>query len=390
MKKLFVLNEDLTFLNFGSFGACPKEILDEFIRLQYLLESDPVNFMTRLGCDLLEESREALAAYIHCSAKDLLFVPNPTYAVNLIAKNIGLATNDEVLTTDLEYGAIDRTWSYYCEQRGAKYIKQPISLPIQSKEQVISDFWKGYSSHTKVVFISQITSSTGLILPVKEICEEAKKRGLITVVDGAHVPGHIPLDLSDLKADFYTGACHKWMMTPKGSSFLVVKEEFQQQLDPLIISWGYNPNGTFHEYHQFNGTRDFSAYLTVPKAIEFMRKWDWEAVSADCRQQVLKNAPKLYDVLNTSPLTPLNDSFLAQMCSAEIKTTSPEQLHDLLLSDYNIQVPIMRHGDKTYIRFSYQAFNTPKEIDYLVAALAAISRKTGLITSKVDTYDSIN
>jgi isopenicillin-N epimerase len=382
MKHHFLLDEKTTFLNAGSFGACPTEIFEESIRLQRLLEADPVNFMTHLGHDLLKESLQSLASYIHCSAKDLLFVPNPSYAVNLIAKNIQLKEGDEVLSTNLEYGAIDRTWHYYCNQRGASYIQQPIQLPIQSKEAMIADFWKGYTQHTKVVFISQITSSTGLILPVKEICEEAKKRGLITIVDGAHVPGHIPLDLSNLAADFYTGACHKWMMTPKGSSFLMVKEEFQPQLDPLIISWGYNPGGTFHDYHQFNGTRDFSAYLTIPKSIEFMQKWDWKTVSAHCKEQVLKNAYKLFDVLNTSPLAPLNNDFFGQMCSAEITTENPEALHDLLLSDYNIQVPVMPHGDNCYIRFSYQAFNTPKEIDYLVAALSAISRKTALIRIK--------
>ena len=141
---------------------------------------------------------------------------NPTYAINVLAKNLNLNHGDEVLATNLEYGALDRTWAYYCKKNGAKYIRQHIDLPIQSKKHFIENFWKGYTSNTKIIFISQITSTTGLILPVKEICEEAKNKGLLTIVDGAHVPGHIELDLSEIKADFYTGACHKWMMTPKG------------------------------------------------------------------------------------------------------------------------------------------------------------------------------
>ena len=216
MKNLFILNQDITFLNFGSFGACPKEIFDDYINWQRLLEKEPVQFITVDGYQYLKKSREALAAYIQCDSEDIIFIPNPTHAFNILAKNLELNPGDEILTTALEYGAMDRTWEYYCEKSGAKYIKQSISLPIQSKEEFIHEFWKGYSDKTKYIFISQITSSTALILPVKEICEEAKKRGLITIVDGAHVPGHIDLNLSELQADYYTGACHKWMMTPKG------------------------------------------------------------------------------------------------------------------------------------------------------------------------------
>jgi isopenicillin-N epimerase len=239
MKELFLLRDDITFLNFGSFGATPKEVFDDYVKWQLLLENEPVQFITVDGYRYINEARIALAEFISCNHENLVFVPNPTYAINIIAKNLKLIQGDEILSTTLEYGAMDRTWNYYCEKQGASYIQQKISLPIQSKESFLHEFWQGYSHKTKVVFISQITSSTGLILPVKEICEEAKQRGLITIVDGAHVPAHIDLNLSELKADFYTGACHKWMMTPKGSSFLHVHPNFQKELDPLIISWGY-------------------------------------------------------------------------------------------------------------------------------------------------------
>ena len=383
MKDLFLLDSDITFLNFGSFGACPKEIFDDFIQWQYLLEKEPVQFIAFEGGKYVKNSRSALAKYINCDANDLIFVPNPTHAVNLIAKNIKLAAGDEVLSTNLEYGAIDRTWNYYCKATGAKYVQQPISLPLTSKEVFIEEFWKGYSSKTKVVFISQITSTTGLIFPVKEICEEAKKRGLITIVDGAHVPGHIDLDLGDIQADFYTGACHKWMMTPKGCSFLYVKPEFQAMLDPLIISWGYQSaapsDSQFFDYHQFNGTRDFSAYLTVPKAIEFMQKHDWKNVSKLCKGIVLASAPPLFELLNTQPLAPLTKEFFGQMCSVEIKTTAPEKLQRLLFEKYRIEIPIMRQADKCYIRFSFQAFNSVSDIEYLVQCLAKVKKETTLI-----------
>ena len=268
MKNLFLLDKEITFLNFGSFGACPKEIFDDYINWQYLQEKEPVQYITVDGYDYLKKSREALATSINCDAQDLVFVPNPTHAFNILAKNLFLNPGDEILTTNLEYGAMDKTWEYYCEKAGAKYVRQAISLPIQSKEDFIHEFWKGYSDKTKYIFISQITSSTALILPVKEICDEAKKRGLITIVDGAHVPGHIELNLSELQADYYSGACHKWMMTPKGCSFLYVKKEFQENLDPLIISWGFksiNPSDSkFFDYHQFFAYQQFFAYHHQP------------------------------------------------------------------------------------------------------------------------------
>lgn len=383
MKELFLLRDGITFLNFGSFGATPKELFDDYVRWQLLLEKEPVQFITVDGYRYLNVARNALAAFISCDAENLIFVPNPTHAINIIAKNIRLNHGEEILSTSLEYGAMDRTWDYYCEQLGAKYIQQPISLPIESKESFLIEFWKGYSDKTKVIFISQITSSTGLILPVKEICAEAKKRGLITIVDGAHVPAHIDLNLAELKADFYTGACHKWMMTPKGSSFLYVHPNFQHQLDPLIVSWGYKSstpsNSQFFDYHQFNGTRDFSAYLTIPKSIEFMKKHAWKEKTEACRNQLIDNAPKLFKLLNTKPLAPLTKEFFGQLCSAEIKTNEPEKLQRLLFEQYKIEIPVMRHKDKCYIRFSFQVFNTSAEIDYLISCLNEVIKNTDLI-----------
>lgn len=174
LKKLFLLDPSVTFLNFGSFGACPKPVFDDYQKWQRELEFEPVRFIAVNGVEYMKQSRQALAEYIHCNADDIVFTPNPTFAINIVAKNLKLNPNDEILSTDLEYGAMDRTWEYYCGKLGAKFIRQPIRFPIESKEDFINQFWKGYSSKTKVVFISQITSATALILPVKEICDEAK------------------------------------------------------------------------------------------------------------------------------------------------------------------------------------------------------------------------
>ncbi len=383
MKDLFLLRDDIVFLNFGSFGATPKPIFEDYQKWQLLLEREPVQFITVDGYDYIKESRSALARYVNCMEEELVFVSNPTYAINILAKSINLQSGDEILTTDLEYGAMDKTWEYYGKQKGFNYIKQKISLPLTDKEYFIHEFFKGYSDRTKAIFISQITSSTGLIFPVKEICEEAKNRGLITIVDGAHVPGHIPLDLNDLKVDYYTGACHKWMMAPKGCSFLYARKEHHDDLDPLIISWGYKSSmpsdSIFFDHHQFNGTRDFSAFLTLPACVTFLKEHNWTERSIECKHKVLEYADLIADELKTEPLAPRTSEFYGQLCSTVIQTMEPARLQRLLFEKYRIEVPVMAHGDRTFIRFSVQAFNTREEIEYLIRSLHEIKKSTDLI-----------
>ena len=383
LKNKFLLNPDITYLNFGSFGACPKPIFEDYQKWQLELEQEPTQFITVNGPRYLKESREALAAYINCEADNLVYVTNPSYAINIIAKSLKLNAGDEILSTDLEYGALDRTWNYYTKKAGAKYIRQHIELPLISKEKFIEDFFKGLTPKTKAVFISQITSTTALILPVKEICALAKQKGLLTIVDGAHVPGHVPLNLADLEADIYTGACHKWMLTPKGCTFLYVKKEFQDLFDPLVVSWGYEADfpssSQFLDYHQMQGTRDFSAFLTVPKAIAFMKEHTWEEVAADSRELVQKNALRFCELVGAKPLCPVNDEFLGQMFSIPIKPLSPERLQRYLFQTYNIEIPVMRHGNDTYLRYSINGFNSQADLDRLYMALKEIIEVTDFI-----------
>lgn len=384
LKSLFLLDPEVTYLNFGSFGSCPKPVFEDYQAWQLLLEREPVQYIAVNGGSYLKASREALAAYVHCDADDLVYVTNPSYAVNIIARSLKLAPGDEVLSTNIEYGALDRTWNYYCRKAGAIYVRQEIPLPVTTKDALIDAFWKGYSSRTKAIFISQITSSTALRLPVEEICVEAKRRGLLTIVDGAHVPGHIPLDLSRLEADIYTGACHKWMMTPKGCSFLYVKKDYQRLFDPLVVSWGYESaapsQSRFLDYHQMQGTRDFSAFLTVPKAIEFMKAQHWEVeVAPHCRQLAWDNYSRFCELLHTAPLCPLSDDFLGQMCSVPIRSSQPELLQRHLFERYRIEVPVMRQDSRVFLRYSIQGYNGQDDLDRLYTALTEIKMAGELI-----------
>ena len=376
LKAQFLLNPGVTYLNFGSFGACPKPIFEDYQKWQLELERDPVQFMTVNGPCYLKASREALAKYIDCDADDVVYVTNPSYGINIIAKSLQLKAGEEILSTNLEYGALDRTWNYYCKKAGAKYVRQEISLPLVSKEQFIEDFFRGLTDKTKAIYISHITSATALMFPVKEICDMAKARGLFTIVDGAHVPGHIPLNIKELQPDVYTGACHKWMCAPKGCSFLYVKKEWQQLFDPLLISWGYESmypsHSQFLDYHQTQGTRDFSAFLSIPKTIEFLYENDWPKVAADCRQLAHSNYIRFCSLFKTQPLCPVTDEFLGQMCSIPVTTSQPEKLHQILFEKYKIEIPVMKQGNLTFIRYSIQVFNSQEDLDNLYSALSEI------------------
>ena len=379
MKDLFLLDPDITYLNFGSFGACPKAVFSEYQRIQLELEQRPVQFMVNTGMKELNVARESLAGYLTCAANDLVYMTNPSYGINTIAKSIALQSGDEVLTTNLEYGAMDRTWNYYCNKAGAKYVQQEIKFPIQSKAHFLEQFWKGYTSNTKIIFISHITSSTGLILPVEEIINEAKKRGLMTIIDGAHVPGQLPLNLTELGADIYVGACHKWMMGPKGSSFLYVNKKEQHWVDPLLISWGFQSDtpsdSAFIDYHQTAGTRDFSAFLSIPSCIDFMKEHNWEEVRAHCQNKTIGWALKFQEKLGFEPISPIDSSFIGQMFSIPIRTADPVLLKKKLYNEYQIEIPVFLNHDDVFIRFSYQAFNSDDNLNRLLEVLVFLEKE---------------
>lgn len=384
LKEQFLLNKDIHFLNFGSFGATPKPIFDNYQQWQRVLEAEPVQFMAFDGYEYLATSRAALANYLHCEDKDdLVYITSPTFGVNVIAKSFPLEEGDEILATNIEYGACDKTWEYYCEKKKAIYRRQPITLPITNKETFIAEFFEGLRPTTKAIFISHITSATALIFPVKEICAIAKSKGLITIVDGAHAPAQVELNIGELMADFYVGACHKWMMAPKGCSFLYAHKSVQHICEPLVVSWGYKAakpsHSAFLDYHQMIGTRDFSAFLTVPLCIKFMQENNWETVARKCHEMVLANAQMFYDLLGTKPISPLTSEWIGQMISIPIKTTEPEILQRKLFVDYKIEIPLMRQGEDVYIRYSINAFNTMENLEALYKALSEIKKEATLI-----------
>ena len=276
---VFLLNPNIIFLNHGSFGACPKPVFEEYQRWQRELERQPVEFLGRRFDDLMHEARSTLADFVGADADEITYVTNATVGLNTVARSLDLRPDDEVLSTDHEYGALDRTWRFLCNKQGAKYIRQPIPVPIKTADDVIEAVWAGVTNRTRVLFMSHITSPTAIIFPIRELIRRARDRGIITIIDGAHAVGQIDLDLHALGADFYSSNCHKWLMSPKGSAFLYARRDVQHLVEPLVVSWGWqseHPTASrFIDEQEWQGTRDIAAYLSVPAAIQFFRDHDW-------------------------------------------------------------------------------------------------------------------
>ena len=371
LKNQFFLDPEIIFLNHGSFGACAKPVYENLLVWQKKLEEEPVKFFEDIIFDALKKSREALAAYINCSADDLVYFSNPTTAVNAVARSLRLEPGDEVLSTNHIYGALDRSWKYICADKNARFVKAKIPFPIQSKQEFRDCLLSSVTDRTKVIFLSHITSMTAMIFPVEEIIEYAKERNILTIIDGAHVPGHIPLDINKLDADIYTGACHKWMCTPKGVSYLYVKKEFQENVHPLVVSWGWeseNPGPSkFLDWHEWQGTRDMSAFLTIPVAIKFLNKHNWLKLGRRCRKQVVRTRNEFLDMLSIPP--PCPDSWLGQMASIPLPIDDADLFKNIILKKYKIQVPVFKWEDITLLRFSIQFYNTKSDLDRLLAAV---------------------
>lgn len=371
-KSEFLLDPGIHFLNHGSFGACPRRVFEVYQDWQRQLERHPVKLLGREIYAELDKVRQALGAYVKCAPDDLVFFPNPSTAINMVVRSLPLGPGDEVLSTDHEYGAMDRTWRFLSGKMGFKYVSQPISIPAGPGAAIVDQLFAGLSPNTRAVFVSHMTSQTALTFPVKEICRRAKSLGLITIVDGAHAPGHLPLELESLGADLYTGACHKWLCAPKGAAFLYAARAIQPTLNPLVVSWGYEaeiPRGSqFQDYHDWQGTRDYSAILTIPQAIEFCSSTEWvnqkercRAIARDLWQELIHEFP--------FPAIYSKDSQFSQMFAIELPVADPVDFQARLLETHNVEVPVYSWQGKTYLRVSVQAYNDQADIDALRAGL---------------------
>jgi isopenicillin-N epimerase len=367
LRDQFMLNPEVAYLNHGAFGACPRPVFDSYQHWQMEMERQPAEFLGRRVEDLLKFARASLAKYLNTDAENLVYVSNATMGLNTVARSLALRPGDEVLTTDHEYGALHLMWKFVCSKSGARYVCRSIPLPVSSAEEFVESFWEAVTPRTRVIFISHITSPTALIFPIEEICRRAREARILTIIDGAHAVGQIPLNLTALDPDFYSGNLHKWLCSPKGSAFLYARPDRQKMIEPLVISWGWLENGTFVSQNQWQGTRDVAAFLAVPAAIDFQATNHWEEVRARCHALASETRQRIADLTGLSPVSP--DDWYMQMVSAPLPTLEPAELKRRLYDEHRVEAPIVTWNGRHFIRISIQGYNTREDTDRLVSAL---------------------
>lgn len=368
----FYLEDGMTFLNNGSFGAVPQTVraVQEEFRLQF--ERQPVRFVQRELPGLLRSTASILGDFIGARGEDIAFVENASTGITAVVRSMipFLKSGDEILTTSHVYGAVRQTLILAAEHSGAKLVEVSVPFPIEGPEQVINAFKSAISENTKFAVLDHITSPTGIIYPIEELVAICKQYEIAILVDGAHAPGMVELNLDKLGADWYTGNCHKWLFAPKGSAFLWTHPDNQTITHPTVISHKYKLGYT--EEFDWTGTQDFSSFLSIPAGIDFFNNHG----GADLRTSNRALAIEARNIIASawSKPHPAPDEMLGFMAAVEapIETTgTPEEaqeLHDWLWDIHRIEVPVMPLDGKLWIRISAQIFNTRDEYQVLAHA----------------------
>jgi isopenicillin-N epimerase len=381
LRQEFLLDPDVVFLNHGSFGATPEPVFAEYGRWQRELERQPVEFLGRRAEDLLDEARAAMAAYLGCARDDLVFVPNATTGINVVAKSLALEPGDEVVGTDLEYGACERSWEWLCQQRGARYVKAHVPLPLTSPDEVVEAIFAAVTPRTRAIFLSHVTSGTALRLPIETVGQRAREAGILTVVDGAHAVGQWPVDLDAIGVDLYASNFHKWLCAPKGSGFLYAHPDQQQWLESPIVSWGWvdgndhhRPQSQFVSRNQIQGTRDIAAFLSAPAAVAYQEARDWETVRERCHALAVEARDRIAALSALPQIAPVESwdgyRWFRQMAVAPLPHgIDGKSLKRRLYDEYRVEAPITSWNDQPFIRISFQGYNTRDDLEALMVAL---------------------
>jgi isopenicillin-N epimerase len=385
------LDPAVTFLNHGSFGACPTEVLEAQHHLRARLERQPVRFFVRDLEGLLDAARGALAAFVGADAADLAFVPNATTGVNAVVRSLDFAPHDELLTTSHAYNACRNTLAHVASRARSRIVVADVPFPIASAEHVVENILAAVTPRTRLALIDHVTSPTGLIFPIARIVSELASRGVDTLVDAAHAPGMLPLDLRSLAPAYYTANCHKWICAPKGAAFLYVRRDKQTGIHPTTISHGANSERTdrcrFQLEFDWTGTDDPTAYLTVPEAIRFMGALlpgGWPELMEQNHRLALAARATLCDALDIPPPSP--DEMVGSLATVPLPDGDPEPtrsslgidpLEDALLEQHGIQVPVITWpaAPRRLLRVSAQAYNTPSQYARLAEALTELLRR---------------
>ena len=381
---LWPLDRGVAFLNHGSYGACPSEVLRHQAALRAEMEAEPVRFLGRELEERLDAARGALAAFVGADADDLAFIANATGGVNAVLRSLAFSAADEVLTTDHCYAACRNTLDYVAARSGVKVNVAVIPFPVASPDAVVEAVLAKVTPRTRLALLDHITSPTGIILPIERMVAELSRRGVETLVDGAHAPGMVPVDLRALGAAYYSANCHKWICAPKGSAFLWVRRDRQADIHPLTISHGATGvrpgRSRFRLEFDWTGTLDPTAWLTVPKAIAYMGSLvsgGWPALMARNRALALAARELLCAAAGSAPPSP--DGMIGSLASIVLPDSPTvetgwrirDPIQGRLFDDWGIELPIMRWPapPKRLLRISVQLYNTPGQYVHLAEAL---------------------
>jgi len=372
--------DGVTYLNHGSFGPAPQSVQQERHKWTDRLEQQPMQFFLREAEQRLDDACTQLGRFVGVPGKDLIFVDNATFGMNVVAASIGLRPGDEVLLTDHEYGAVVRLWRRRCQEAGAKVITAELPLPMHSRQDIVDAVVSRVTPNTRLIVVSHVTSPTAVILPVADICREARSRGIAVCIDGPHALGMLPLSLRDIGCDFYTASCHKWLCAPFGSGFLYVSPPWQGRVRPAVVSWGRSLSGgqpSWKDDFRWIGTRDPAAFLAVPKAIEFLnnigpslfRKRGYE-LATEARRRV-------EDMTGLTAFVPESPDWLGTMAAVslpELNVPTPppwlcDPLQRALWDRFQIEAPVAHWKDWRLLRVSCHLYNDRDDLDRLMEAL---------------------
>lgn len=386
---LWLLDPTIIYLNHGSFGACPRVVFEHQNELRLRMEREPVRFLGRDLEGLLDETRAALAEFVGAEADDLVLVPNATSGVNAVLRSLAFEPGDELLVTDQEYNACRNVLNHVAERTGARVVVARVPFPLRSAEEAVAPILEAATSRTRLLLIDHVTSQTGMVLPVAEIVRKLEGRGVEVLIDGAHAPGMVPLDLKGLNAAYYTGNCHKWLCAPKGAAFLQVRRDRQAGIRPTVVSHGANSPRTDRSRYQIEfgwmGTSDPTALLSIPRALEYLATLlpgGWPAIMRRNRALALAGREVLCRSLGIEPPCPAE--MIGALASVPIRegaagppARSPlylDPLQEILMDRFGIEVPIIPWPGppKRLVRISAQLYNALPQYELLARALGEL------------------
>jgi len=380
MKSHWLLDERVTFLNHGSFGACPRAVLEEQADWRRRIEAEPIELIGRRGPELLDAVKRDVGNWLGMRTEDFGLVTNATEGVNAVLRSLRLAPGDELLTTTHVYNAVRQAMRYVAGESGAGYREIDLPVPVASEQEIVEKVLTGISSKTRLLVIDHITSPTALLFPIERIIAGCAERGVDVLVDGAHGPGMVPLNVQATGAAYYAGNLHKWACCPKGSAFLWVRPDRQAGIHPLVISHLFEQG--FEKEFSWQGTRDLAAWLAVPRALRFMADLGWDRVMAHNHAMAVWVNHMLCDRWGVDSISPPDGRMLGSMATIPLPALPvplahpPAQdiprLQQRLYSEFHIEVPIVPWGGQTFVRPCCPIYNSPADYQRLGDVISAI------------------